>query len=994
MQFSTDFKRRRTSLFMQAVSVLVTAFFFSYFSLRPLAAAAQPGTGRVPLPSFTWTAPRFGPPAEEVYAQGLERLREVVKQSRSHKRPEHVKAIREQLEALEKLDSDVDESFAEVIRHLEDKYLAQELMDRHLAAEESFRQKRAELKKLARALENAKDEAGRSARIKELDAFLSSQPGMRHKKLDPKRLPWRVHKPTPLPPALTPESFTLVRSEADVQGGTAQGEASAPSASTPASTPELAETDDVQLTPAIRALAASLGNDPVRIYHWVRNNLTFVPSFGSIQGSDVTLSKRRGNAFDIASLLIALYRANGIPARYVYGTIEVPAAAAMNWVGGVSTPEAAHQLLAQGGVPTGLLASGGRITHLQLEHVWAEVWVDFVPSRGAKHRQGDTWVPMDASFKQYTYPPALAASVNVPVDGAALRTAALDGALVNEAEGWVQGLQGEAVKAATVQYFQDFNAAITQAAPSATNAEVFGPQPIQTFERDVLDISLPYRTVAIASRYTDLPGSLTHKFRYQVYASDMDRAFGGPMLSFEDSLPRLAGRKVTLFYAPATQADADLIVSYLPKPLPDGTMPTPEQYAAVRLPAYLIHLRPELRVDGVVRAVGETLTMGTELPAVGAFTNMDLKSGWDETSDRLTAGQATSIGLNLQGIDVAQLTRLQSRLAETKARIDARDTTHLTGDLVSGDVLAATIWSYFAAVDRAGRTTAWRSGIVDLPALSFGLVHVDVDITYSWGVARSARPSGILLDVGHLRSIRWSKTNDATAWRTYNRVIGQHASAMEHHIPESLFVGPQTPGEAVSAVKLLGKAAAEGQRIYTITQANIGTALSQLSLSAETLNEISSSVAAGKEVTVHQRPVTVNGWSGAGYIVLDPATGAGGYLIEGGANGGKLLAALSGLLWGGIAGIYLGALIGAFLAGGATLGAFIVVALMIALIFLALNSLVKMFADDDTYACYAGGASAGFGLAMIFVDLTKTVQVIATIFGWVTVAGNAVRQCF
>jgi transglutaminase-like putative cysteine protease len=960
-------------------------------SLRPLAASAEANQGTVPWPQRTWSRPDFGPPAEEGYARALDALKGAVRATHGGKDASRVQAVREQLRRLEKLDAHVEDSFAAVASHLEDNHLAPELLERHHAAEQTFQEKRSEFKRLALALEKA-EEAGdvgrRDKHLQELERFLKeSQPGQRHKKLDPKRLPWRVQKPTALAPALTPESFTLARSEADVQGGTTEGAASS-------SSPELAETDDVQLTPAIQSLATSLGKDPVRIYHWVRNNVTFVPSFGSIQGSDVTLSKRRGNSFDIASLLIALYRASGIPSRYVYGTIKVPAAAAMNWVGNVSTPEAAHQLLAQGGVPTALLVNGGRITHLQLEHVWVEVWVDFEPSRGARHRQGDTWVPMDASFKQYTYPPAVAASVNVPVDGEALRAAALTGAVVNEAEGWVQGLQGEAVKAATVQYFKDLNAAIEQAAPGATNAEVFGPQPIQTFESDVLDISLPYQPVAIASRYTDLPGALTHKFRYQIYASDMDLAFGEPMLSFQDNLPQLAGKKVSLFYVPATQADADLIASYLPKPQPDGTPPTPDQYGAVRLPAYLIRLRPELRVDGVVRATGQTLTMGTELPAIGAFTHMDLKSGWDETSDRLTAGQATSIGLNLQGIDVAQLTQLQARMAETKGRIEARDIAHLTGDLVSGDILASTIWSYFAAVDRAGRSTAWRSGMVDLPGLSFGLVHADLDITYSWGVARSAKPSGILLDVGHLRSIRWSKANDAAAWRTYNRVIGQQASAMEHHIPESLFVGPQTPGEAVSAVKLLGKAAAEGQRIYTLTQANLATALPHLSLSEETLNEIRAAVAVGKEVTVHQRPVTVNGWSGAGYIVLDPETGAGGYIIEGGANGGKLVAAMLGFLTGAITGIILAMMITGLLAGSVALGPFMAMALVLAIGVLAMGIMVRLSSDDDTYACYAGGAAAGFSIAMIFVDVTKVVQVIAALFGWGMVAGSALWQCF
>jgi len=36
---------------------------------------------------------------------------------------------------------------------------------------------------------------------------------------------------------------------------------------------DLAETEDVQLTPAIRAQAAALNNNPVQIHNWVRNNM-------------------------------------------------------------------------------------------------------------------------------------------------------------------------------------------------------------------------------------------------------------------------------------------------------------------------------------------------------------------------------------------------------------------------------------------------------------------------------------------------------------------------------------------------------------------------------------------------------------------------------------------------------------------------------------------------------------------------------------------------
>ena len=51
---------------------------------------------------------------------------------------------------------------------------------------------------------------------------------------------------------------------------------------------------------------------------------------------------------------------------------------------------------------------------------------------------------------------------------------------------------------------------------------------------------------------------------------------------------------------------------------------------------------------------------------------------------------------------------------------------------------------------------------------------------------------------------------------------------------------------------------------------------------------IRNAVNASKEVTVHEKSINKHGWKGFGYIVIDPETGAGAYLIEGSGNGGWL----------------------------------------------------------------------------------------------------------
>jgi hypothetical protein len=103
----------------------------------------------------------------------------------------------------------------------------------------------------------------------------------------------------------------------------------------------------------------------VAIHNWVRNSIEWVPTWGAIQCAEDTLSKKRGNAHDIASLEVALLRAANILARYQYGTIELDAEKAQNWVGGVSVPQAALQLLGQGGIANKGIVAGGKIDLVQ-----------------------------------------------------------------------------------------------------------------------------------------------------------------------------------------------------------------------------------------------------------------------------------------------------------------------------------------------------------------------------------------------------------------------------------------------------------------------------------------------------------------------------------------------------------------------------------------------------------------------------------------------------
>ena len=636
---------------------------------------------------------------------------------------------------------------------------------------------------------------------------------------------------------------------------------------------------------------------------------------------------------DTASLLIALLRASGIPARYVYGSVEVPADQMMNWVGGAKTIDAAQQVLGQGGIPNTAVLSGGKITTVSIEHVWVETLIQYQPGRGAKHVPGqsqpDSWVPMDGSFKQYTFKPGMDLGAAVPLDANALLTAAQQGAQINQAEGWVQNLNTAALQSQLNAYQARLKTYIDrQNAGNSTVGDVLGQRNAQIDPLPYLAGTLPYTIKARTQQFSEVPDSLRAKFKYSIHADERSAALGGsPILSFTAPTASLAGKKLTLAWVAASAADQSAIEALIPANVTD-----PSQLPRT-IPAS-ISLKPQVLVDGQVKAEGSAQPVGNEPVAVGGFTRYGT-SQWDDTQDQLIVGQQTALGLSIQGISQAQLDTLKKRMEATKATLQRAQAAPesqradilkgITGDHLTGDLLTATIWGYFASLQSHGTIAASQAQMFDAPALSYGLFHAQARPNKLYGMATTGITfQGLNMDVGHLRNIRWVKddnpqspinnkpeltTNGKSAaqnrWIAYNKMRGQYSSAMEHAVPEQFWVDKnscrytdergniknptlQPCAEGISAVKAIAIAQQQGQRIYSINRDNAATALPKLPISGDTAVEIRNAIQAGKEVTVHESPISAHGWTGYGYIITDPDTGAGGYLIEGKGNGGVL----------------------------------------------------------------------------------------------------------
>src|SRR5690554_3231177 len=209
--------------------------------------------------------------------------------------------------------------------------------------------------------------------------------------------------------------------------------------------------------------------------------------------------------------------------------------------------------------------------------------------------------------------------------------------------------------------------------------------------------------------------------------------------------------------------------------------------------------------------------------------------------------------------------------------------------------------------------------MVTYKAPSYGIFKTNITPMYWFGIPRNVKISGLTMDVDRITHLLAHKDNDHEQWVNYNRASGARLSAMEHLVPEhktagavlhseaaqwvnhmdvvnEMFSTDENPAHGISAVKAIQLAAAEGQKNWTITQANLAVALANITLDNDIKNDIRNAVNAGQEVTTHEKYINFHDSQQAGYIILDPTTGAGAYMISSGENGGAILSAIGAIM--------------------------------------------------------------------------------------------------
>lgn len=817
-----------------------------------------------------------------------------------------VNSIRNQYQTLVQQEQLVTQGFTATASLIKDRKLPTSISQRHDAMVAEFTRRASLLKEAYAPLDSAA--AGKtdaSSALKQWQQYLKQYASQSTPVLNGNKLPWGTTTPQnnssngkvdlfqlpaqPAQPAQTARQFErrFPRSVLVASNGSLSGLPlpDAVLSDTPTAA-DLAATDDVQLTSDISTLAASLQNNPVAIYNYVRNSTSYRPGYGSLQGAAQTLQAKSGNATDSASLLIALYRAAGIPSRYVYGTIQVPSSRILSWLH-VDNTAAALTLLTQAGIPNKAIVQNGSISAIQLEHTWVEAFIDASPSRGAKNRQASAWFPLDPSFKQSNSIAALGLRSSVALNESGVFDAARQGATCSADAG--KSLNQIAIQTSFTNYQTQLNQVLGQQGSDLTVGGVLGSNQIAPENYSILMGSLPYSVIAQGASFTAIPNNLKGALRIQLYASPAAQAQNSPSVSYTSSYPGLANKRLTLSFTPVSQADADVLAAYMPAAHSDNSPITASEFPA-SIPGYLVQLKAEIRLDGQIVATGGNFSLGSELPA--SIGNYDpAVNNWNDSNFIAHAGDYHAIVADTQGINPTQLDTVRQRLAATQAKLTSQPGSVSRDDL-TGDLLHQTILAYFATTDTNSAIFQRAAGVIEQRLPSHGRAVAQVSPDFLLGMVNNVSFPGVILDIDRLKSAVASQSTGLSP-PVYSRQSNQRNAAYAHlvldkHYGSAANAATNTAAvTAASAVRILAKAASQPQTqpVYAVTSSNLSAALLNISLTADQSNDLQNAVAAGYRVLLPQNPATLSGWSGQAMQIEDPQTGAGAYRLSGGSSG-------------------------------------------------------------------------------------------------------------
>lgn len=633
--------------------------------------------------------------------------------------------------------------------------------------------------------------------------------------------------------------------------------------------------------PELAALAKSLDYSPVKIFEYVYNNVGYRYNyFGSLKGAYGTYLTKEGNNFDQASLLIALLRASNIPARYVFGNVEITDAAPAGangrvnrWLGTKSyvASQIVHQF-ASGGVPTMVNNTSGQPVGFRTLHVWVQACVPYASYRGsALTNRGHRWIPLDASFKDINYQPGIVNSVGFDLNAfLAKRTNGPD-SLPHE------------------KFLKDIEANTRSTNPGKGLSDVPYKGKTTAIPFDILPATLPYKVqsfIDVGGGVSD-PANMPDKFRQTLKMVVSNPA--GTVLT-ERSVPLVEGlfKRMTLSFKGADATNQGRIDTWRN----NASMDSPEPSCA---PSTSTRVVPSIKFDGAEVAAGASASSldfcvnNARLALYVSVPHLTCQGPSGVTSDGcVNRTQFTNIeGSNLYAIlaygDHASTEYLQKRINRLQSSIrSALTAPNGNSDEIEGEFLNIVAQKFGHYVnDASDKIAKYTSRSIGLTGIHLGVTKAKSKISYVFDQPFALNRKGFVIDVPGGQNNYVNSSTGAFQLDLFF-LSGRSLSSLESYVWQE-----NAKTDAVSTMRGLQFANETGNPVITLNSANWATESTKLVYTAAEIAQFKAQVDQGATVYTSKTKITYDNWTGIVYI-SENGTGSpsAGYAISGGYSGG------------------------------------------------------------------------------------------------------------
>ena len=372
--------------------------------------------------------------------------------------------------------------------------------------------------------------------------------------------------------------------------------------------------------------------------------------------------------------------------------------------------------------------------------------------------------------------------------------------------------------------------------------------------------TLPY-DVIVSSAFAAIPDNYRYKITFSV--SDAETDLFGTLLTYTTTTPELAGKRVSLSYSPATNADSILIDKY-------GGL--------YNVPAYLLQLKPEIRINGESKASGSAIGFGKS-----QIFRIDFRMPYgknDYVENMVTVGGYYVSVINPQTVPEHQVLVRTEKIRELDEILQSGGNVAL--DDYAGEIFYLTGLAYFQKLNAITKNAEQLLKVLDIKGISEAIVSIDVSVEYVFGTPLKVSLSSLGFDVDRNIHLPIPIDGNLNKKKEFMILSGMTSSFYEHKVLEEIY-----NVDSVSAIKIIQIANEREVPVYTLNSGNISSYINSLQVSSDVKTDILNTINAGMEVTIPQQELRINDWFGTGYIVMNPQTGAGAYMISGGLAGGS-----------------------------------------------------------------------------------------------------------